>query len=68
MLSWDQPRLIWAHSKLPLKVIACSFGKIVDGLIGQACRIRCSVVVSVSARHAEGPGSIPGGGALGMLR
>ena len=26
------------------------------------CRIRCSIVVSISACHAEGPGSIPGGG------
>ena len=28
--------------------------------------IRCSIVVSISARHAEDPGSIPGGG-VGFL-
>ena len=27
-------------------------------------RIRCSIVVSISACHAEDPGSIPGGGGL----
>ena len=26
------------------------------------CQIRCSIVVSISACHAEDPGSIPGGG------
>ena len=26
------------------------------------CMIRCSIVVSISACHAEDPGSIPGGG------
>ena len=28
----------------------------------RACQIRCSIVVSISACHAEDPGSIPGGG------
>ena len=28
------------------------------------CMIRCSIVVSISACHAEDPGSIPGGGVL----
>jgi hypothetical protein len=27
-------------------------------------QIRCSIVVSISACHAEDPGSIPGGGVL----
>ena len=27
-------------------------------------KIRCSIVVSISACHAEDPGSIPGGGVL----
>ena len=32
------------------------------------CRaIRCSIVVSISACHAEDPGSIPGGGVLLLL-
>ena len=30
-------------------------------------QIRCSIVVSISARHAEDPGSIPGGGVFASL-
>ena len=30
-------------------------------------QIRCSIVVSISACHAEDPGSIPGGGVLFSL-
>ena len=30
-------------------------------------QIRCSIVVSISACHAEDPGSIPGGGALAVF-
>ena len=26
------------------------------------CQVRCSIVVSISACHADDPGSIPGGG------
>ena len=33
-------------------------------LVFETDRIRCSIVVSISACHAEDPGSIPGGGAL----
>ena len=29
-------------------------------------QVRCSIVVSISACHAEDPGSIPGGGTYGL--
>ena len=32
--------------------------------VARATKIRCSIVVSISACHAEDPGSIPGGGVL----
>ena len=32
-----------------------------------SCKIRCSIVVSISACHAEDPGSIPGGGSPAMI-
>jgi hypothetical protein len=35
-----------------------------DTRSGWAWQIRCSIVVSISACHAEDPGSIPGGGVL----
>ena len=37
-------------------------------MTGHPCRIRCGTVVSISACHAEDPGSIPGSGALDVLR
>ena len=33
--------------------------------VDQSGQIRCSIVVSISACHAEDPGSIPGGGGIG---
>ena len=38
-------------------------GTIIRGA-GSCCKIRCSIVVSISACHAEDPGSIPGGGVI----
>ena len=32
------------------------------------CMIRCSIVVSISACHAEDPGSIPGGGVFAKFK
>ena len=34
--------------------------------VDQSGQIRCSIVVSISACHAEDPGSIPGGGGIGQ--
>ena len=31
-------------------------------------QVRCSIVVSISACHAEDPGSVPGGGVLRPVR
>ena len=62
-----------ARSKLPAysnDVAHLSFrpAEVGEGMTGHPCRIRCSIVVSISACHAEDPGSIPGGGALDVLR
>ena len=52
--------------------VACSLWQLVAPLLRltvdyvtvREIRIRCSIVVSISACHAEDPGSIPGGGVV----
>ena len=57
------------HKKSKLLLLGCIFCK-PDAGLGQRTihhqhnQIRCSIVVSISACHAEDPGSIPGGGGL----